>query len=158
MMSRPARRAFACIGGIAYLAGCYEYQPVSGALAPTVLDPGSEVRLELSSDGAARLEPLLGPRTVAVEGRIDSATDTAVVLAVSGTRKDGATASTLWSGGQVTVPRTAIAGLQRRTLDKKRTFFAAGIAVVGAVLIKVIVSAVGSDSGGDDGGGTPTPP
>ena len=157
MMSRT-RQTVACFGTVAYLAGCYEYRPVSGGLARTGLDRGAEVRLELSGDGATRLEPLLGPRTVAVEGRVDSTTDTAVVLAVSGTRKDGATASTLWSGGQVAVPRAAIAGVQRRTLDRKRTFFAAGIAVVAAVLVKVIVSAVGSDSGGDDGGGTPTPP
>ena len=102
---------------------------------------------------------MLGERTEAVEGRVTSASDAGYTVAVSGTRKTGETSTTAWVGEQVTIPRAAIAGVQRRTLDKKNTFGIARIAILAAAGTKLLIDGFSSKSGGDDNGGvTPPPP
>jgi len=145
----------AALGAIAVaMAACYRYAPIGDA-TPTA---GAEVRLALGSGAPPELFRVLGDRTEAVEGRVTSASDTGYTVSVSGTRKQGETATTAWAGEQVLIPRTAVAGVQRRTLDKKRTFGIAGIAFLAAVATKLLVDGLGSNSGGDDNGGGPPPP
>jgi hypothetical protein len=135
--------------------GCYRYTPLGDGLSSA----GSEVRLSLGADVSPELARVLGERTVAVDGRVTSASDSELTMEVSGTRKADDPRTISWTGETVHIPRAAIASVQRRTLDKKKTFGIAGLAVLGAAGIKLIIDGVSSESGGgDNGGGTTTPP
>jgi hypothetical protein len=138
----------------AVLGGCYRYAPLTDG-SPA---PGADVRLALGPGASPELFKVLGDRTEAVDGRIASAADSGYVVMVSGTRKQGETGTVSWAGERVLIPRAAIAGMQRRTLDKKRTFGVAGIAFLAAAATALIVDGLGSNSGGNDGGVTPPPP
>lgn len=155
------RAALLCAALPACLAnGCYRYAPLDSS--PPVV--GSELRLSLTTGGMSTLAPVLGRGTIAAEGRLSSVTDAAYVLAVSATLKltdDGAvdTTRTVWAGESVTVPRSAVAGVQARTLNRSRTAAAFGVgAIVAAIAVKLIVHAAGSGGSGGDTGGTVVTP
>jgi hypothetical protein len=101
---------------------------------------------------------VVGERTETVDGRIESSADSGYVVAVSGTRKQGEASTTSWAGERVFIPRAAVASVQRRTLDKKRTFGIAGIAFLAAGAIAFLVDGAGDSGGNNDGGGLPPPP
>lgn len=147
-------RHAAALGAMMLIAGCYRYAAM-GDGAPAA---GAEVRLALGSGATPNLFRVLGEGTTAVDGRIATASDTGYVVSVSGTRKAGETATTAWAGEQVLIPRAAVAQVQRRTLDKKRTFGIAGIAILAAAATKLLIDGFSSSSGGDDNGGGPPPP
>jgi hypothetical protein len=150
------RRLLAAIALPLLVAGCYRY----AAIDPNAALPMSEVRLNLTAAGASALVPTLGRSPVAVEGRIVQVTDSAYVLSVSSTlvrAPDDETSltRTVWAGESVTIPKRAVAVIEQRSLDTRRTATAAGLAAVAGILAaRIIVHGVGS-SGGDSGTGTP---
>ena len=153
-MARVVRVSI-CAWAMATAVGCYRYAP----LADGTSADGSEVRLSLGPNVGTDLYRVLGERTVAVEGRVTSASASELTVEVSATRKADDPRTISWTGEAVHIPRAAIAGVQKRTLDKKKTFGIAGIALLGAAGIKLLVDGVSSKSGGEDnGGGTVTPP
>jgi hypothetical protein len=126
-------------------AACYRYVPID---APTPA-AGAEVRARLTDEGAVRLGPLVGNRVEYVDGTVISVADTALTLSVTGTT-DRLGTEVSWRGEQVVFPRQTIAGFERRTFDKRRSYMAGGIAAG-------IVAAVGigfNISGGGGGGRT----
>jgi hypothetical protein len=131
--------------------GCYRLTPVDGG-APT---QGLEVRLSLSDEGSVRMAPLIGPRIAAIDGRVLEAGDTSYVLAVSAVVGQGGR-SMAWSNERLTVPRTAVPSVQTRTLDRKRTWIAAALGLVGAIALgEAFGLGTGFDSllgSGGDGG------
>ena len=134
------------------LAACYRYVP-SADVPPA---PAADVRLELTPAGAAGLAPFLGNATTAVEGRVLSASDSAYRLAVFGTLKAGdgvgATSSRIvWAGDLVTIPRAAVGGVERRTLDRRRTTLLAVIGALGAAATVQLLVHGGGGSGSGDG-------
>ena len=143
------------------LTACYRYVPSTR----DALAPGAEVRVALTPEGTSQLVPVLGNQTTAVEGRVVHASDTAYVLALSGTLKavgeNGSTSlsRTVWAGDSVAIPGVAVGGVERRLLDSKRTTL---LAIIGAATatatVRVLVHAFGGKSGGGgDGGGVITP-
>jgi hypothetical protein len=112
------------------VAGCYRLTPVEGG----VPERGLEVRLSLSDEGSVRMSPLIGPRIAAIDGRVLETGDTAFVLAVSAVVGQGGR-SMSWSNERLTVPRTAVPSVQTRTLDRKKTWIAAALGVVGAIAL-----------------------
>ena len=149
------RRCVASIGALSvFTSGCYRYAPMTNG-APA---PGAEVRLALGRGASPDLFRVVGERTETVDGRIESAADSGYVVLVSGTRKQGEASTTSWAGERVLIPRAAVAGVQRRTLDKKRTFGIAGIAFLAAGAIALLVDGAGDSGGNNDGGGIPPPP
>ena len=110
--------------------GCYRLTPVEGG-AP---EHGLEVRLSLSDEGSVRLAPLIGPRISAIDGRVLETGDTAFVLAVSAVVAQGGR-SMAWSNERLTVPRAAVPSVQTRTLDRRKTWMAAVLGVVGAIAL-----------------------
>ena len=131
------------------LAGCYRYVPLEGAPA------GSDVRLYLTPDGARAVEPVLGPQTRLVAGRLGAEQDGSVAVAVSSTTSShGITTS--WVGDLVTIPRDAIARAQLRVLDRRRTALVAGGVVLAAITGFAVMELGGGGQG--TGGTTPTPP
>lgn len=113
---------------VAGLAGCYRFTPIEGG----VPEPGREVRLGLSDEGAVRLAPLIGPRIAAIDGRAMGSSDTAFVLAVQAVVSQSGR-SMPWSLEQLTVPRTAVSTVRGRTLDRKRSWLLAGAGVLAVI-------------------------
>ena len=149
-MRSVARACFALV-----LAGaCYRYAP------PSTVTPssGDVVRLDLTTAGVGRMSSVLGRDAVAVEGSILSVDDTSYVMSVSGTRQRENQSASSWAGERVVIPRSAVQSIERRSLDKKKTWLVAGLVVLGAIAAKVIISGFDALAGGDDGGTTPTPP
>jgi hypothetical protein len=131
--------------------GCYRYIPGP----QTVPGVGEEVRVRLTSDGSTVMVPLVGADVTAIGGRVTARSDSAYALSVGETlKRAGVTA--VWNGEPVTVPVTAIAGVDRRVLDKRKTFLVSGLAVAAGALAAVVISAVtGGGSTGSDTGTTP---
>lgn len=120
-------------GGMILLAllasGCHRY----AALAPADLSPGRQVRAELGDDGSADLARWIGPRGVAVGGRIESVSDSALTISVTEVvRRNGVAES--WRGEQVSVPRSQLATVRERRFDRTRTL------LLGAGVVAALVS------------------
>lgn len=133
------------------LAGCYRLTPIDGTSPPS----GIDVRLGLSDEGSVRLAPLIGPRISAIDGRVLSPEDTAIVLAVQAVVSQGGR-TMAWSQERLSVPRSAVVTVRTRQLDRKRTWIAAGLAVVGAIALgEAFGLGTGFDGlfGGISGGG-----
>ena len=103
------------------------------------------------------MSSVLGQNTIAVDGTILAANDTAFIVSMAGTQQRDEQ-SLRWAGERVTLPRNAVQSVATRTLDKKKTLLVAGFAILGAVGLKLLLS-LEALAGGDDGGGiTPPPP
>ena len=139
--SRMVRALVAVMSAAVAAGGCYRYVPIDGE-SPAL---GSAVRVELTDAGALTMAPLIGARIESVDGRVTSAADTALTLTVTATT-DRFGNEVPWRGEQVVIPRSALAGFQRRTLDRKRSYLFGGVAVG-------LVAAVGVGFGMDGSGG-----
>jgi hypothetical protein len=150
MLSTPFRFAGVVLC-VAALGGCYRYTPLTTAVAP-----GMDLRVRLTEAGATALARQLGAGVASVTGRVVR-TDSAVVLAVSETERAGTRLS--WGGEEVAIPGSAVAGIERRVLDRRRTLGVAAGGAGGAALLYLVIRSVGSAaSGGDDGGPVVPPP
>jgi hypothetical protein len=133
------------------LGACYRYSPTTHAPAA-----GTDVRIHLTEGGAASLAAVLGAGTTSVTGRVVGATDSDVVLTVSETGRDATRVS--WGGEQITIPRSAVATAEQRSLDGWRTLGVTAIGVGAAGAIALLVNAISSRSGGDGDGTVVIPP
>ena len=130
---------------------CYRYTPIDSP-SPAL---GSEVRLRLTDAGAITMAPLVGNRIEVVDGHISSLADTSVTLSVTGTT-DRLGSEVTWKGEQVMFPRSTVAGLERRSLDKGKSYLVGGIAAGLVAAVGIGFSISGNGSGGQSGGtGTP---
>lgn len=127
---------------------CQMYTPIS--LAPT--STGTPVRVTLTDRGAAQLFDVLGAAPHEVEGKVVDVSDTTVTLGVTGvSRLSGADEP--WNGERVTIPRGAIASVDRHSVSVVRSLLVAAGIVGGAYL------ATRAGSSGEQVGGPPqTPP
>jgi len=130
---------------------CYRYTPIDSP-SPAL---GSEVRLRLTDAGAITMAPLVGNRIEVVDGHVSSLADTSVTLSVTGTI-DRLGSEVTWKGEQVMFPRSTVAGLERRSLDKGKSYLVGGIAAGLVAAVGIGFSISGNGSGGQSGGtGTP---
>ena len=111
-------------------AGCYKLTPIEAS----VPDAGTEVRVRLTDAGSVRLDPLIGARIVAVDGRTLQTNDSAIVLAVVAVVGQNGR-SMAWSQERLSVPRDAVSSLLTRSLDKRKTWLVAGLSVLGALAL-----------------------
>ena len=130
---------------------CYRYTAIDSS-SPAL---GTEVRVRLTDQGAITLAPLVGNRIETVDGRVASVADTAVTLSVTGTI-DRLGSEVTWKGENVVFPRSTLAGVDRRSIDKGKSYLVGGIAagLVAAVGIGFSISGSGSN-GQSSGSGTP---
>ena len=135
------------------LAACYRYEPSTVAQPST----GDDVRLTLLAAATERLAPVLGPGTTSLTGHILADDGSAFMLGVDRTFKDDGVA-VVWSGDRVTIPRSGIAQVERRVLDRNRTLVATGGIVVTAIVSAFILSKYRSSAGGSSEGTPPPPP
>jgi len=154
LRSRAVRRA-GVVGTAALaaqlLAGCYTYAPVDVSLG---MPAERDVAVDLSDRGRYELGGSIGQSPARVEGRLLSASDTTLTLAVSSVSSIGG-AKAPWAGEAVTVRRSGVASVQQRRLSKGRTALLIGALIGAAALIFTAGLAIGggSDSGGGDTGG-----
>jgi hypothetical protein len=130
---------------------CYRYTPID-VPSPAL---GSEVRVRLTDAGAVALAPLVGNRIEMVDGRVSSVADTAVTLAVTGTT-DRLGSEIPWKGETVMFPRSAVASVERKHLDRGKSYIVGGIAAGLVAAIGVGFSVTGG-GGGTAGGSTGSP-
>lgn len=97
------------------------------------------------------MAPLIGPRIDAIDGRMMQSTDTALVVAVQAVVSQSGR-SMAWSMERLSVPRSAVASIRTRTLDRRKTWITAGLAVVGAFALGELFG-YGNGFGGFLGGG-----
>jgi len=135
------------------LAACYRYEP-SAAVQPST---GDDVRLTLSTGATDRLAPVLGPRTTSLTGHIVADEGGAYVLGVDRTFKDDGVA-VVWGGDRVTIPRTGIAKVELRVLDRNRTLLTTGGIIVSAIVSAFVLSKYRSGAGSNEGITPPPPP
>ena len=134
--------AFGCI----LLGACYRYTPTNDA--PLA---GADVRLHLSEAGATSVAPVIGAGMTSVSGRLVTVSDSDLVVVVSETA--GAERRLAWAGERITLPRSAVASVERRSLDRSRTIGVGAAGVGAAAAIALLVNAIGSRGDGDGDGG-----
>jgi len=132
--------------------GCYRYVPIDPQATPAL---GTEVRARLTDAGSVSLGPLIGNRIELVDGRLFAVADTAVTLAVTGTT-GRLGEETSWRGEHVVFPRTMLTDLERRTLDRGKSWLAGGIAL-GVVAAIAIGFSIAGGGGGGKGASPPAP-
>jgi hypothetical protein len=136
----------------AFSTACYRYTPIDTQAPPTL---GTEVRVRLSDAGALSLAPLVGNRIELVDGRLVSVADTSLTLAVTATT-DRLGNETPWRGEEVAIPRTSFTDLERRTLDRGKSYLVGGL-TAGVVAVVGIGFSVAGGGGGGKGGDTSPP-
>ena len=126
---------------------CYRYSAID-AQSPAL---GTEVRVRLTDAGAVALGPLVGNRIELVDGRIAAVSDTALTLSVTGTT-DRLGSEVPWKGESVVFPRATVAGLERRSIDRGKSYLVGGIAAGLVAAVGVGFSISGNGGGGRTGG------
>jgi hypothetical protein len=134
------------------LAACYRYTPVKLA----ELKEGEGVRMRLTASYAEQIKPLLGLQDARVLAGtlIRSLPDTLIVEVPTVVRAEiGTSTETLRQ--RISIPRSELADLESRTLDRGRTGTIVAVATVGITVL--IVRALKKDPGHEDipGGGGP---
>lgn len=142
-------------GALLLNTACYAYLPALGGTVPT----GSDVRIELTATGTSALQSAVGPRVRFIEGHVQLADSdgNASVIVERLTSLDGLAVNYL-GRDPVRITRADVAKADLRTLDRKRSWVAAG--VMGGVFLVAVVTALAkarSRASGDPGriGGSP---
>jgi hypothetical protein len=126
---RPISRKLLALSsavGLAVNTACYTYVPHSSGDAPLMAD----VRVTLNQGGTEALTRFLGPRVRAADGKVASINadgDMAIVVRsvhlVNGIRQP-------WAGeGLVTFPTAHVASVEVSTLDRRKSYAGAAVAV-----------------------------
>jgi hypothetical protein len=129
------------------VSGCYQYVPIQGEPEQN----GGIVRVSLTERGSVELAPYIGPTIVKVDGRLTSASDSALTLhLVNAIARNGV--ETPWTGESVVVPKGYVSRLELRRLDSRRSWIAATGIVVATVALGRGFTLLGGKSGGKTGG------
>ena len=135
------------LGLLPLLAACY----TQGPLTTPVPAPETRIVAQVTDSGVVAMNNALGPGAVEVEGVIAEADADSWRLRMVRVDYRGGT-STLWNRELVSFPRATLFRPTEKRLDKRRTWLAAGIITVTALLAARLFGAIG-------GGGNPeTPP
>ena len=109
--------------------GCYAYAPLD---ASTGVQAGEHVAVEITDRGRAELSDRLGSGVLRLEGTLTQSDSVDLVLNVWRVAHfSGPTER--WSGESVRIKREYTSRVQMRTLNRPKTYLAAGAAVVGLV-------------------------
>lgn len=131
------------------LGGCYRYVPSQ----LSEISPEQDVRLRLGIEESSRLQDFTRDGGRAVEGKIlTQGADSLLVRVESMSELKGVRVQTLYQ--RVNVSRPAVIDVERRELDKGRTYLltGAGVAVIAALTASRIA---GGGSDPSPGGGDP---
>lgn len=130
------------------LAGCYRYVPSR----LSEVRPEEDVRIRLTADEASRLQDFTRDGGRAVDGKIlEQAADSILVRVESLSEVRGVRVQTLYQ--RVNVARPAVLEVERRELDKGRTYLLTGVGVAAVAAVAAAGIAGGGGEGPPDGGG-----
>jgi hypothetical protein len=111
-----------------FVAACSSYAPTSLAVAPA----SGTVRFALTDAAHSETFGALGSRITSVEGKVRSASDSAIIIAVSEVGRVAAD-NQEYHGEMITVPTRYIERVDQKRTQVGRSLLVAG-AVVGAVI------------------------
>lgn len=145
---RPTRRA-GLLTLLLATGGCYTQVPLD-TFPPA---PATHVLAQLTDSGTYVMSNTIGSGVVAIEGIFVAADKNVWQLnMVSAEQKDGR--SVPWNRELVSFPRNALTQLQVRTLDRKRSWIAAGGILLGSLALSRAFNLLGSNDSKDE---TPSP-
>ena len=123
--SRRVRRALSAV--LLVVCGCQRYVELGNSPA----DTRGDVRLTVSDETASVQYGAIGSNVRQVEGKVISANDSAVIVAVTSVqRRTGFGES--WNGESVSIPRRSIVMLEGRQISFSRTLATVGAVVAGS--------------------------
>jgi hypothetical protein len=134
------------------LAGCYRATPIQGVTT----DVGAPVRLQLTDQASCELSPLIGSGITRADGRLVSASDSALTLSLTNVvARNGI--ETSWKGEQVSFRRSGLVRIERRELDRRRSWMVGVGGVAATVALGAAFNLLGGTFGGKNGpvGGGP---
>jgi hypothetical protein len=132
------------------LCGCYESVPIE----INRIEPGTKIRVTLTDAGTDSLARYLGPGVQQVDGKLISTTDSRLSLGVSSVAMRSGQ-DQFWKGETVAIPRSALATVQQRKLNKPKSLLLGGalIAALASLRLSGVVGGNSSGSGGNGHGG-----
>lgn len=133
--------------GVFPQAGCYYYR----ATDVGQLRVGQRARIELSPAGAADLASSIGPNATIIDGRVLTAGDSGITLAVTQIARTVGPEEFL-KDESLTIPRGGASTFQVRELDRERTVLAIGSIIAAAFVAR---KATTEAPLGGSGSGTP---
>ena len=140
----PRRSPLAALALI-LTSGCYKLVPVS----PESTAPQSQLVLDFADTGAVQLGGLLGNAVTSARGRsaIWSPDSVRLSMIATTTRFGG---EQFWHGERIAIPRSSVARVHERRLDRGRTALLAFVGLVLAVTTQQLIEG--------DTEGNPRPP
>ncbi len=133
---------------LSFMCGCYESVPVQ----INQVQPGTKLRVTLTDAGTDSLARYLGPGVETVDGKLISTTESRLSLGVTSVAMRSGQ-DQFWKGEAVAIPRTALATVQQRKVNKPKSLLLGGALIV--ALASLRLSGV---VGGNGGGGRNGPP
>ena len=109
------------------LCGCYTYAEPKTA----TLEPGKQLRVQLTLTGGDSLARFLGPNVASVDGRLVIVNETSYEVGVTQVVMHGGMEQ-YWKGETVTLPKPFVASIEERTLSWGKTGILAGAIVLTA--------------------------
>src|SRR5437867_4791005 len=146
--NRFVRRCVALLTLVCFTGACYTQYPL-GMAVPA---PRTRIIAEITDTGTVAMGNAIGPGATEGEGVVAEADASSWKLHVLRVDQRGGF-STLWNQELVTFPRYALTSVTEKRLDKKKSWMAAGIIAVTAILAARVFGAF--DTGSDTGGITP---
>ncbi len=137
------------LAGVAPLAGCYTYRPVTGV-------PRASAAIEaiLSDSGTLRVAPTIGPNAASIRGALVAVRGDTLDITIAEVRTRSGE-SLFLSGTTVWLLRSDLVAFRARHFDRRKTTLAAIAGVAGAVAIIAGARFTGGGGGTDGGGGGP---
>ena len=136
------------------VSGCYAYAPLD---TTNGVQAGEHVAVEITDRGRAELSDRLGSGVLRLEGTLTQSDSVDLVLNVWRVAHfSGPTER--WSGESVRIRREYASRVQTRTLNRTKTYLAAGAAVAGLVVFTRTFGLFGFATETGGGSEEPTPP
>ena len=116
------------------------------------VQPGTKIRVTLTDAGTDSLARYLGPGVLTVDGKLIKATEERLALGVTSVAMRSGQEQ-YWKGESVAIPRSALAIVQERKLNKPKSLILSGALIAALASIR-LSGVVGGNSGGSNGGGS----
>lgn len=134
------------------LSACYQTIPLATNPPPV----GTRVAARLTPQGSAEMAPWIGAGAAGVEGVVISTGPARWELSMLRVDQVAGT-DVLWNREVVAFPASSFGTVTERRLNQQRSFLAAGVIGLGAILLGRVFATTVFDGGGGGGGGTDPP-
>jgi len=129
------------------LCGCYESVPIQ----LNSVQPGTKIRVTLTDAGTDSLARYLGPGVQTVDGKLISTDESKLSVGVTSiSMRSGQ--DQYWKGETVAIPRTALATVQQRKVNKPKSLLLGGVLIAALASLR-LSGVVGGNGNGTGSGG-----